>query len=67
MGRIKTKAIKRIALGIFGKEPGVIGSDFESNKKMLGKEMPSKKTRNMVAGYVTRLKKNDKKILEENE
>jgi ribosomal protein S17E len=67
MGRIKTKPIKRMALGLFNKEPAIFHKDFDSNKKVLGNEMPSKKTRNMVAGYLTRLKKNNKKILSEDE
>lgn len=67
MGRIKTKPIKRMALGLFGKNPEMFHKDFDSNKRVLGNEMPGKKTRNMVAGYLTRLKKNNKKILSENE
>ena len=36
---------------------------FEENKKILGKEMPSKKVRNKIAGYLARLvrAKNSKK------
>lgn len=67
MGRIKTKPVKRMARGLFEKAPEIFHKDFESNKKLLGNEMPSKKTRNMVAGYLTRLKRNNKKILSENE
>ncbi len=64
MGRIKTKAIKRVALGIFEKEPEIVSEDFGTNKKMLGDEMSSKKVRNIVAGYLTRLKRNNKNIIE---
>lgn len=67
MGRIKLKPIKRMALDLFDKEPELFHKDFDSNKKVLGDEMPNKKTRNLVAGYLTRLKKNNKKILSENE
>ncbi len=67
MGRIKTKPIKRMSLGLFNKAPEMFHKDFESNKKVLGKELPGKKTRNMVAGYLTRLKKNNKKILSEDQ
>jgi len=31
--------------------------DFEKNKLVLGSQMPSKKIRNQVAGYITRIKK----------
>ncbi len=34
-------------------------TDFESNKKALGSTMPSKKIRNQVAGYLSRLKKRE--------
>jgi len=67
MGRIKTKAIKRISRGLFAREPEMFSSDFAINKKVLGEEMSSKKNRNMIAGYIARLKKNNKKILKENE
>ncbi len=67
MGRIKTKPVKRMARGLFEKDSEMFHKDFDSNKKLLGNELPSKKTRNIVAGYLTRLKKNNKKILSENE
>jgi ribosomal protein S17E len=66
MGRIKTKAIKRTARSLVDKGEELFKEDFESNKKILGNVMPSKRTRNMIAGYITRLKKNNKKILPEN-
>ena len=34
---------------------------FEKNKKLLNHTMPSKKTRNKIAGYIARLKKAEKK------
>ena len=34
--------------------------DFDKNKKILGKSMPSKKIRNQLAGYASRLKKQSK-------
>ena len=67
MGRIKTKAIKRTAIGLVDREPEMFKEEFGPNKLILGKEMPSKKVRNMIAGYITRLKRNNKKILAENE
>ncbi len=60
MGKIKSKLIKRTAkiLNARGIE---FGEDFEKNKKALGNEMPSKKIRNQVAGYLTQLKKQERK------
>ena len=59
MGKIKNRLIKRTARTI--DERGVnFSEDFEYNKKVLGKEMPSKKIRNQVAGYLTQMKKQEK-------
>ncbi len=60
MGKIKTKLIKRSSHEFVkrGIEPN---EDFEKNKKTLGKTMPSKKIRNQIAGYLSRLKKQEKK------
>ena len=66
MGRIKTKAIKRASIRLIARVPEIFGEEFEHNKKVLGNTtMPSKKVRNMTAGYITRLKRNNKKILSE--
>ena len=32
-------------------------TDFEENKKILGNTMPSKSTRNKIAGYIARIEK----------
>ncbi len=56
MGRIKSTLIKRTAENLI-KENIEFSDNFEKNKKLLGDTMPSKKIRNMVAGYITRLKK----------
>ena len=63
MGRIKTKPVKRAAVGLVEKAEEMFNSEFEHNKKVLGRDMPSKKVRNMIAGYITRLKKNSKKLI----
>ncbi len=65
MGRIKTKPIKRASLSLVEKAPELFDSTFEHNKKVLGRNMPSKKVRNMIAGYIARIKKNTKKIIQE--
>ena len=67
MGRIKTKAIKGAAKAFVEKAPDMFKENFEDNKKILGKDMPSKKNRNMIAGYITRLKKQNRNILPEND
>jgi ribosomal protein S17E len=59
MGKIKSKLIKRSGHAFIRK--GVKFEDnFETNKKILGKEMPSKKIRNQMAGFLTRLKTQEK-------
>lgn len=53
MGKIKSKQVKRAINEIL--EAGIeLTDNFESNKIILGSEMPSKKMRNKMAGYVTR-------------
>ena len=64
MGKIKTKLIKRTSERIV-KEGIEFKEDFETNKRILSREMPSKKVRNQIAGYVTRIKKIEKKKQEE--
>ena len=64
MGKIKTKLIKRTSERIVGE--GInFKEDFETNKRILSREMPSKKVRNQIAGYVTRIKKIEKRKQEE--
>ena len=59
MGRIKTKLIKRISLKIFKQHSDELKDNFEENKEQVAKfaDIPSKKIRNIIAGYVTRLVK----------
>jgi small subunit ribosomal protein S17e len=65
MGRIKSKLIKRTAKQLVSTSPEMFESSFEENKKVLGNTLESKKTRNKIAGYITRIKKNTKSILQE--
>ena len=60
MGKIKTRLVKRTAERLL-KEGVNFKQDFKENKKVLGKEMPSKKVRNQIAGYLVRLKKEEAK------
>jgi len=60
MGKIKSKLVKRSGKTFIQK--GIkFEDDFEKNKKILGNEMPSKKIRNQMAGFLARLKTQDKK------
>ena len=55
MGKIKQKLVRRTAKGI--SEKGIkFETNFEKNKKILGKTMPSKKIRNQTAGLMSRIK-----------
>lgn len=62
MGRIKTSKNKASAEEIYSKYKPNFKSDFEENKKILGKvaEIPSKKIRNVIAGHITKLVKKEK-------
>ena len=59
MGRIKTKLIKRLTFEIVKQSRDKLTTQFEENKKVVGELLgdASKKIRNSVAGYVTRLMK----------
>lgn len=57
MGRIKSTLVKRTSRKLMAGNDSFT-SDFEEVKKVLGNNtMPSKRIRNMVAGYIARLKK----------
>ncbi|MAF50860.1 MAG: 30S ribosomal protein S17e [Nanoarchaeota archaeon] len=59
MGRIKTTLIKRSAQDFISKFPDLFEKDFVKNKEKLNgvSEIQSKKLRNKIAGYLTRLSK----------
>ncbi len=59
MGKIKSKLIKRSAKELV-KRGIEFSEDFERNKKILGNTMPSKKIRNQIAGYLSRLNRKEK-------
>ncbi|MDA3837295.1 MAG: 30S ribosomal protein S17e [Nanoarchaeota archaeon] len=53
MGKIKPKQVKRGIQELL--DAGIeLSTDFEMNKKILGREMPSKKMRNKMAGHASR-------------
>ena len=63
MGRIKTAQIKSAALELFDRHKDIFINDFNENKRTVGAciDVPSKKIRNAVTGYITRLVKKTKK------
>lgn len=56
MGKIKSALIKKTGRQLI-LEDLPFNQDFENNKAILGNTMPSKKTRNKIAGYIARLKR----------
>ena len=59
MGKIKSKVVRRTADAFLQK--GIdFDESFEDNKKILSKSMPSKKLRNQLAGFLARLKKQER-------
>jgi ribosomal protein S17E len=68
MGKIKSRTVRRTADTLL--QRGIeFNESFEDNKKILGSNMPSKKLRNQLAGFLARLKKQERlarpKILDE--
>lgn len=60
MGKIKSKLVRRSAKELI-KRGIEFSEDFERNKKILGSNtMPSKKIRNQVAGFLSRLNRKEK-------
>ena len=59
MGRIKTSQIKRITNDLIKLHKDEFKEDFKENKELVAKfaNIPSKKMKNVIAGYVTRLTK----------
>jgi len=65
MGRIKSTLVKRTSRQLIEKSPESFDKTFETNKKALDKTLSSKKMRNKIAGYIARIKKNTKNIIED--
>ena len=59
MGKIKSKLIKRSAKNL-AKKGIEFTENFEKNKEILGKTMPSKKLRNQMAGFLLKMKKQER-------
>lgn len=60
MGRIKSTFVKSSATKIYNKGSEEFTDNFDKNKELIQKYaiIPSKKLRNSVVGYITRLVKN---------
>jgi len=59
MGRVKSRFVKSSGEKIFKKGKEEFSSDFNKNKEVVDKyaDIPSKKLRNTVVGFITRLAK----------
>ena len=57
MGKVRIGVVKRTARKLIAMYPDLFTEDFEHNKRVVANlvETPSKKLRNQIAGYVTRL------------
>jgi len=64
LGNVKPAFVKRIALELLQKFPEEFTDDFEKNKVLVEKltTISTKNVRNRVAGYITRLMEDRKKI-----
>jgi small subunit ribosomal protein S17e len=64
MGRIKTMLVKRVTNDLMRAHQEKFTTDFEKNKSIVEKyaDVPSKKIRNIIAGYATRLKKKHEEL-----
>jgi small subunit ribosomal protein S17e len=58
LGKVRTETVKRAAREVVEKFPDKFTNEFEANKLHVNEVLraPSKRLRNRIAGYVTRLK-----------
>ena len=65
MGRIKTQFIKRLTFELFKKYRDQFKENFNENKPLVDRMLtrPTKKVRNVIAGYLTRLAKKKEEFL----
>ncbi len=63
MGRIKTQFVKRTSMKLLEKHSEKVTTSFEENKRLVQQvtDVTSKRVRNIIAGYLTRLKKEQMK------
>ena len=64
MGRIKTRKIKRVSKELMAKYKDELTESYEENKLFINDKIKvsSKKLRNIIAGYLARLKKGEMKV-----
>ncbi|MBU0461478.1 MAG: 30S ribosomal protein S17e [Nanoarchaeota archaeon] len=64
MGRIKTQFIKRITHELFQKHKEQIRDNFDQNKQIVSQvtDLKSKKVRNSIAGYLTKMCKHREEL-----
>ncbi|MBN1792073.1 30S ribosomal protein S17e [Candidatus Woesearchaeota archaeon] len=57
MGRIKTRKVKAVTMDLLEEHREKFGTDFDENKLKVSEltGVESKKLRNIIAGYLTRL------------
>ncbi len=62
MGRIKITSVKRVGNKLFKQNSDKFKNDFQVNKKLVAElaHVPTKRLRNLIAGHITKLKKNYK-------
>ena len=60
MGKIKSKLMRKTSNELLKRDLD-FSKDFERNKVILGKTMPSKRLRNRIAGLLSRMKKQEEK------
>ena len=58
MGKVRIAAVKKVARELVARYPDKLTTDYEANKKVLADlvDAKTKRLRNRVVGYVTRLK-----------
>ena len=66
MGKVRTEMVKRMAIELIGKYSRSFNTDFDHNKKFMSELNigVSKKMRNKVAGYATRVVRSDLNAIE---
>ena len=57
--------IKRTSRQLVEQLEDCFTKEFNDNKKALGNTLPSKRMRNKIAGYVTRIKRNKKTLIDD--
>jgi len=63
MGKVRPMYIKRAARMLLEKYPDKFTADFEHNKRVVGELLNvSKRVRNRIAGYITRLVKQQARL-----